>query len=489
MSADVCLILEGSYPYVRGGVAAWTHELITRQDHLRFHLVSLLPRDEKPEQQYQLPDNVTGLTNIHLQRILPGRNLSHSEGEALFNALHDPLVHLTTDIAKVEDFEQMRRAMSRHNGTIGAEALLNSEPAFALIVKMYEERFAESSMLDYFWSWRAVVAALYSLLLPKLPDAKVYHALSTGYAGLLLARAKLEKKRPALLTEHGIYTNERRIEIALADWLTETSIKALTIDHTRHSLRDFWMETFTNYSRVAYATADRIITLFAGNQQAQTADGADPAKMAIIPNGVDIERFAALPRKPHERPTVAFIGRVVPIKDVKTFIRAVAALRSRMPDIRALVLGPTDEDPKYVAECQAMVEHYALSAQVEFLGQVRVDDYMPEIDVVIFSSLSEAQPLVILEAGACGIPVVATDVGACRELIMGRIDETPRLGPGGAVVPLSSPQSLADAAFRLLTDRDYYQACSNALRERIATWYDKRQQMQSYKALYEQCMA
>jgi len=92
------------------------------------------------------------------------------------------------------------------------------------------------------------------------------------------------------------------------------------------------VDTFTCYSRACYHAAAKIITLYGGNQQFQIEDGADAAKLEIIPNGVDYERFASVARASGERrPTVALIGRVVPIKDVKTFIRAVAALRRMIP--------------------------------------------------------------------------------------------------------------------------------------------------------------
>ncbi len=485
MTADVCLILEGTYPFVRGGVAAWTHELIQQQAHLRFHIVSILPRDERPEQKYELPKNVTGLTVIHLQDFPKGSPLASTTAERMFDAIRSPLERITTTRkANLNDFRALVQALSGH-GKLGEDALINSEPAFNLISDMYLDGFEESSMLDYFWSWRALVGGLYSLINVPLPDARVYHAMSTGYAGMLLARAKVEKNRPCIITEHGIYTNERRIEIALADWLTETASKTLSIDRTKSNLRDFWIDTFTNYSRIAYEAADRIVTLFAGNAEAQLVDGAEPAKMRIIPNGVDIQRFGSIQRKAHERPTVALIGRVVPIKDIKSFLRALVSVREQLPDVRGYIVGPMDEDPAYVQECQALVEYFDLGQHVTFTGQVRIDEYLPEIDAIVISSISEAQPLVILEAGACGIPTVATDVGACREIIEGRSNEDPHLGHGGIVVPLGSPQSLATGLIRLLTDRDLYTRSSRTIAERIAVYYNKNDQVAAYKALYD----
>src|SRR5690606_26568848 len=117
------------------------------------------------------------------------------------------------------------------------------------------------------------------------PQAGCYHAMSTGYAGLMGARAGLETGKPVILTEHGIYTNERRIEISSAQWLEENASRALTVDFTSLHLRDLWATTFANYSRICYQACREIITLFAGNQQAQLADGADKEKLRIIPNG------------------------------------------------------------------------------------------------------------------------------------------------------------------------------------------------------------
>jgi hypothetical protein len=166
-------------------------------------------------------------------------------------------------------------AVALYRGQVGEKTLLNSEIAWAAITGMYDSSFAESSMLDYFWTWRAMMGSFCSLLLADVPPAKCYHALSTGYAGLMGARAKLETGRPLILTEHGIYTNERRIEIASADWLEETASKTMSVDHTRQNLRDLWIDTFTNYSRICYEACDQIITLYTGNKLAEIADGAD----------------------------------------------------------------------------------------------------------------------------------------------------------------------------------------------------------------------
>ena len=479
--ADICLILEGTYPYVEGGVSTWTHELITEHKDKTFHILSILPAEGEVTHKYTLPSNVVGHTDLRLQKL---RKMGIRHARPL-DALDAPLNNLTTGYAGLKDMEHIMRLLRQFTVSPGAYELLDSQEAWELMERMYESNFPECSFLDYFWSWRAIMGGLYSVLLADLPEANVYHALSTGYAGLMAARAKLETGRPAMITEHGIYTNERRIELASASWLEENFSRSLTIDETHRSLRDLWMETFTNYSRIAYAAADEIITLFEGNQRAQLADGALPEKLKVIPNGIDVQRFASIRRESRERPTIALIGRVVPIKDVKGFIRTCAMLSEHLPDLKVYIMGSREEDENYARECEDMVRHFSLEETVEFTGQVSIDKYLPEIDVVAITSISEAQPLVILEAGACGIPCVATNVGACAEMILGAEDESPKLGAGGAIVPLSNPAATADAIYGLLTDRDYYRACCEAARTRVATYYSKEQQHSAYAMLYD----
>lgn len=485
--ADVCLILEGTYPYVTGGVSGWAHGLIREQSHLTFHLLAIMPRDGELELKYDLPNNVIGLTTIRLSDLPDGANINGNLAHRLHRALREPLATLTSDKSmRLQDLKHVMDVLRDTRATLGSLALLDHVEAWSQLVELYEAGFPDHSFLDYFWSYRAIVGGLYSTLLAPLPQANIYHAMSTGYAGLMAARAKVETGKPVFVTEHGIYTNERRIEVTAADWLEATSSKALTIDQPRRDLRDMWIDAISNFSRVCYEASDSIITLFAGNQIAQIEDGADATKMQVIPNGVDIKRFGSLAHRRQATPTIGFIGRVVPIKDVKTFIRACQLLRQTVPDLKAYIIGPTDEDEEYYDECVNLVQLLGLERIITFTGRARVDDYLPLLDVLVLTSISEAQPLVMLEAGAAGIPMVATDVGACREIIEGLPEEAPQLGLGGIVTPLASPASVADAVFTLLSDNTQYELASAAIRERVASYYNESIQQQAYRNLYAQ---
>lgn len=481
--ADVCLILEGTYPYALGGVANWTHELIQMQEHLSFSIIALVSPNFEGKLLYELPGNVISLTTVRLQDLPRGiTRLPAGRENALFSALEEPLLKLQSS-AELADLETIVQMLSPYREHLGRKLLLDSKGAWDMLLRMYEKSMSGSAFLDYFWSWRGLLGSLYSVLLCELPEAKSYHALCTGYAGLLLARAHLQTGRPCALTEHGIYTNERRIEIASAEWLDDGRGQSMALRSKDRELRDFWIDMFTNYSKLAYTASDRIVTLYEGNQIFQRMDGAQSEKMQVIANGIDVERFCHIQRVSHP-PTVALIGRVVPIKDIKTFLRAVALLKNRIPSLRAFIIGPDNEDPEYARECYNLAAHLQLGDTLTFTGKVRIEDYLGAIDVVVLTSLSEAQPLVILEAGAAGVPSVATDVGSCHELIMGARSENPPLGAGGVVTPVADAKAVTDAMALLLEDFAYYNQCSAAIRARVSRYYSKPDQRAAYARLY-----
>jgi glycosyltransferase involved in cell wall biosynthesis len=484
--ADICLILEGTYPYVSGGVSGWAHELIKSQDHMTFHLVCLLPNKKIPAHKYQLPKNVIGITNIVIQEFDDGvSEIPENVSKKLFDELEHSLQRLQTN-PDYDSFRKLIKTIRNSNYKIGRKLLMNSPEAWNMLVRMHLASSPKTSFIDYFWSWRSLFGGMFSTILSELPNAAVYHALCTGYSGLYLARAHIETGRPCLLTEHGIYTNERRIEIASADWLKDLPFAGFHLEkgHNDRDLRDFWVDVFSSYSKICYDACEKIITLYKGNQDFQIADGADPTKSYIIPNGVDVDAFSALNKDQDHPPTIALIGRVVPIKDIKTFLYTCSELKKSIPNLKAYVMGPMDEDRDYYDECMTVVKHENLDKTVDFTGKVNIKEYLPSVDVLVLTSISEAQPLVILEAGAAGIPTVATDVGSCGEIIYGTEDEKPNLGEGGVIVPLASPGDTAVSLKKLLTDKSFYKKCSDTIKQRVKKYYHKDDQNQAYKEIY-----
>jgi glycosyltransferase involved in cell wall biosynthesis len=210
--------------------------------------------------------------------------------------------------------------------------------------------------------------------------------------------------------------------------------------------------------------------------------------MRVIPNGVDLERFGgvrtSLARQNREF-TVGFIGRVVPIKDVKTFIRAIRIASDAIPGLRAFIVGPTDEDAEYYAECQRLTTMLGLDATVQFTGRADAREYYRFIDVLVLTSISEAAPLVILEANCAGVPVIATDVGACRAMLFGESAEDQALGSSGILTTVSSPQETAAALIALSSDEGHRQQLARTGQQRTRRFYNIDQVYATYRHLYE----
>ncbi|HEX2839978.1 GT4 family glycosyltransferase PelF [Hyphomicrobium sp.] len=483
--ADVCLIVEGCYPFVSGGVSTWLDWLMRTQPSLTFHVVAIVSDEAPRVSRYAPPSNLISLQRLVLHPPVAKRSRGTAASVAESAELANAMLALLKPSGGFDALSHLIRVIRTDGCTPTLTDLKASETSWDAIVKMYQALMPQASFLHFYWAWQALFGGLFSVLLFPLPRARIYHTISTGYAGLLAARAAAETGRPAILTEHGIYTNERRIEILMAEWIADTVQKGIAADE-RIDLRDLWTKAFESFARACYEACTDITTLYRDNQRLQLALGAEREKLSVIANGIDPARFGRLPVASHDTPpTLALIGRVVPIKDVKSFISAAALLRRQIPDLCALVLGPLDEDPAYADECSELIRELALEDCVRLLGTVNIVDYMPRIHVVVLSSLSEAQPLALLEAGAAGIPCIATDVGACREIIEGSAEEQPRLGPGGYVTGLVAPSEIAAAAKRLLESEDLRRTMGETLRQRVRRYYDSGQASSNYHLLYE----
>lgn len=479
---DVCLVAEGCYPHVSGGVSSWIDWLIRSLPEKTFGVVSIVSGREDLTPRYERPANLTRLDVVALHdRPRPApigmrSRLGASGGDGAALAADLALFLHSGSLEALARID----ALVRERGAAGA---IEGETGWEALVGTYRALMPHASFAHFYWAWRSLVGGLVRVLDAPLPQARVYHAVSTGYAGLLAARAALAGAR-SVLTEHGIYTNERRIEVLMADWIVDTVDSGLSVADPRPDLRDLWTMAFESYARACYAACADITTLYGDNQDLQRALGAEPARLRVIPNGIDLSRFDGVRRAPGGRPTMALIGRVVPIKDVKTFVAAAAMVRRAVPDLRALVLGPTDEDPGYAAQCEALGSELGMGDALLFAGKVDIREWLGEIDVVVLTSLSEAQPLSLLEAGAAAIPCIATDVGSCREIIEGSRDESPALGDGGVVVPLGSTAEIAAACAALLRDPEERARMGERLRRRVRRSYGSDRARDAYRALY-----
>ncbi|UXI04053.1 GT4 family glycosyltransferase PelF [Photobacterium sp. TY1-4] len=493
---DICLLLEGTYPYVRGGVSSWVHQIIQGLPQYSFHLIFLGGSPEfydKPV--YEFPDNVTGF-EVHYLLSDPGK-LSpspRSGNHELFAQWSQFLSYFEQEKAPIPS--ELLVAISASLGQkkkLTLADFLYSRASWDVLTERYFEGSANKSFVDFFWTYRSIYQPLFTLaqISQNLPDAKVFHSISTGYAGFLGALCKQQTGSPFLITEHGIYTKERKIDLSQASWIKDRhSLIDISLHKKMDQTRKTWIHYFEQLGLTAYDQADRIISLFEGNQHRQHSDGAPRHKTQVIVNGINLQRFErAYARRPASPPqVVGLVGRVVPIKDIKTFIRAIRGAVEELPTLEGWIIGPTEEDPAYVRECELLIESLGLTDHVKMLGSQNVAEMMPELGVMMLTSISEAQPLVLLEAMASGIPCIATEVGACREIIYGTPGEDAALGAAGKIIPIASPVQAAQAIIDVLTDTQHWHHTGDVGKARVTRYYDEQDVYRAYQTLYKEAI-
>jgi glycosyltransferase involved in cell wall biosynthesis len=331
---------------------------------------------------------------------------------------------------------------------------------------------------------RSIYLGLLNILLFNPNPTKVYHTVSTGYAGIVASMCKvLYPSAKVMLTEHGIYTRERLMEVAISDWpdidksLYDSS-KGISI------YQNIWVDFFAMMSKVCYNYADQIISLHHKNNEIQIAEGANPSKVISLHNGIDLNKFEFIKRSAVRSPTVVgFLGRIVKIKDVKTLIKTASIVCEKLNSVIFKLAGPFDEDKEYYEECKEFVDVLGLNDKVLFLGKVDSAAFFKEIDIMILTSLSEGQPLVISEAASCGVPTVATNVGGCFEMIEGYGEDS--IGTSGIITNSVSPNDSANAIIKMITDSAFYERCSINGRVRAERFYNEVDFIYSYQKLYE----
>lgn len=172
--------------------------------------------------------------------------------------------------------------------------------------------------------------------------------------------------------------------------------------------------------------------------------------------GVDLDKFRVLPEPP-DRPVVMFPARVIGDKGVHEFVAAAKALKSRSQQVQFVIVGRTDPDnPTDVGE--PTIREWERDGLVEWWGfSDDMADTLPKANVVCMPSYREGLPRVLIEAAACGRPIVTADVPGCREIV--------KDGENGFLVPVRDGTATADAIERLLIDAGLRQRMASRSRQ------------------------
>ena len=192
--------------------------------------------------------------------------------------------------------------------------------------------------------------------------------------------------------------------------------------------------------------ASQIIALT--NEMAARFEKELGRKPTVIPNGVDLDRF--YPAENNEKkksvsPVILTLSRIDNKKGLEYAIESMTKIHAKFPTAKLMIVG----DGEYRSELEKLVEINMLSATVEFTGLIpnsEVPAYLRNADIFLLPSLYEGLPLTLLEAMACGLPVISTPVSISPEIIA--------TWKNGYVIPFKSPNAISESVIDLLSNPD-----------------------------------
>ncbi len=266
-----------------------------------------------------------------------------------------------------------------------------------------------------------------------------------------------------------------------------------TIVHTFHGhvLRGYFSpakETvFRRLESLLARSTDTLVAVSEAVKQDLVALGVARAeKIRVIPLGLELAPYAGdLPRGELRRegaiaegvPLVGMVGRLVPIKDVPTFLAAARIVLEPRPDGRFALVGDGEERPARAALCRSQ----GLDGALRFFGWRR--DLAPvygDLDVVVNASRNEGTPVALIEAMAAARPVVATAVGGTPDLL-GR-------GERGLLVPPAEPAALARAVIETLEGSEAARRRALAGREHVMSRHSSERLFRDVDGLYRELL-
>lgn len=465
----ICFVLEGSYPYVRGGVSTWVDSYIRSLPQHEFILWTIIDLESRQGQfAYELPENVVAVHENCLGSSLklrihknPNLRFSEAEREAIFHLIR----------CEEPDWRVLMDSFAQQSSK-PVEFFLSEE--FLKILKEYaREQFPDAGFKDLFWTIRSMLLPLLYLIGQPIPEADLYHSPSTGYAGVLAALGSMKYNKPFVLTEHGIYTREREEELIRSDWIQSI-------------FKDLWISMFFMFSRFAYKRAHRVTSLYHHASVIQQDLGCPVEKSDVVRNGLHFEDFSTIPDKcPDDWIDIAAIVRFAPIKDLKTLIYTFSQLKCELEKVRLHIIGGVD-DEDYHRECLELIEYLKVN-DIIIPGIVKTTTYLEKIDFTVLTSISEGQPFAVLESMAAKRPIIATDVGSCRELIEGDADD--KLGAAGICVPPMHQSKLLQAMMELCQKETLRISMGLIGQQRVRQSYSIHDMIDNYLKTYEKAIA
>ena len=472
----VMLTAEGTYPHQFGGVSVWCDQLIRALPGYEFAVVALVATGAEPV-QWQLPPQVTRLVTVPLWGPAPkppaARGLWPRRPGVPF-VVRELISVLLEDDATAGRFGAVLRELHEYAQARTLVGALAGEPAARLLAGIWRERWPllaehrgvpsaviRPTLHDAVTGLRLIEHALRPLSHPAIP-ADVVHAVTNGLGVLPALAAKWHYQVPMLVTEHGVCMREHYLHLRNPPF--------------GWPVKDLYLRFLAQVCAVGYQEAEVITPGNVYNKRWEEQLGADGDRVRTVYNGVNADAFPVVTAEP-QVPTISWVGRIDPIKDLETLLYAFARVVREIPEARLRIFGaaPRGREP-YLERCQALATDLGLDGSATFEGRIpEIRDAYAAGHVVVLCSISEGFPYSLIEAMACGRPCVASDVGGVSEALS---------HDAGIVVPPRDPAALAAACLTLLRDADLRKSFGTTARRRALEHFTVDRAVSAFDEIY-----
>ncbi len=212
--------------------------------------------------------------------------------------------------------------------------------------------------------------------------------------------------------------------------------------------------------------------------------GVPHQRIRLIHRGVNLNEFKL---RPEPTPlagspiVIGVIGRLTPIKGHPVFLKAMARVVRVFPNVKIRIIGDSPK-PQYKEELLMLTRRLGLTHNVEFLGtRYDISEALASMTVLVVPSVGEeAFGRVAIEAGACGVPVVASKIGGLVDIIENEKD--------GLLVPPDDPRLLSEAVIRLVKEPEFAASLVLALRKKVETLFDAKGMFEKTLKVYDEAM-
>ena len=455
----VCILSEGSYPVIRGGLSEWAHMLIKSLADVRFDVFCIVPYDEPRVPVYEKLPNIDQIIIKPIVRANPGRpqiDLTQQTRNGIPNLFKQMTLGQSLPVEEIYDPDQKYPVN---------KDWLASREYWNTLVTIYNELYPQEGITDFFWTIFGFATILVDSFnfIGEIPDADIYHSLSTGFSGYAGALAKIVKHKPMITIEQGLYLVERRAELARNRELTTL-------------YRDLGNKFAESLVKTTYKYADRIVPPCRfPHTKIETDLGADPSKITVIHNGIEVDRFTPGKRETREVPLIGCFARVVPIKGIIDLIRAAKIVTDRC-QAEFVVLGEI-QDKAYFEECSSLVKELGLSDSFRMVGHAKAEEWYRKVDIFTMASHSEGVPYALLEAMSSGLPSVCTGVGGIPEILTEGV---------GFVVEPRSPEALAEKLCHLIQNPETRHSMGQFAMHVAREKYTLAEMASNFRRLYEE---